>query len=107
MFKSPSGRRVPVEIHTVAMREGDRVVGIFGLAEVDAPLPPMRRDSLTPRQLEVLGHLSNGCSTDQIAKRLHLSPETVRNHVRGVLRSLGVHSRLEAVVEGRRRGLIG
>jgi hypothetical protein len=40
-------------------------------------------------------------ATDQIAKELQLSLETVRNHIRGILRALGVHSRLEAVVVAR------
>jgi DNA-binding CsgD family transcriptional regulator len=43
----------------------------------------------------------------QIADALGISRETVRNHVRGILRTLGVHSRLEAVVEAHRRGLLG
>jgi DNA-binding NarL/FixJ family response regulator len=33
---------------------------------------------------------------------LHLSPETVRNHIRHLLRALGVHTRLEAVAVARR-----
>jgi DNA-binding NarL/FixJ family response regulator len=37
---------------------------------------------------------------------LHLTTETVRNHVRNLLKGLGVHSRLEAVVVARRLGLI-
>jgi DNA-binding NarL/FixJ family response regulator len=51
----------------------------------------------------VLRLLEHGRSTRQIAQQLHLSPETVRNHVRAVLRALGVHSRLEAVALARRR----
>jgi len=35
-------------------------------------------------------------STEQIAAELHLSVETVRNHIWAILRALGVHSRLEA-----------
>jgi len=39
--------------------------------------------------------------TKQIAEELHLSIETVRNHVRGLLRTMGAHSRLEAVAIAR------
>jgi DNA-binding NarL/FixJ family response regulator len=46
--------------------------------------------------------LERGWSTDQIARELHLSPETVRNHVRRLLRALGAHTRLEAVAHARR-----
>ena len=76
---------------------GERVVGVFGLLEErpdDSPLPPPH---LTPRQVEVLRLLEQGRSTKQIAAELHLSNETVRNHVRGLFRALGVNSRLEAV----------
>jgi DNA-binding CsgD family transcriptional regulator len=61
---------------------------------------------LTPRQLEVLKLLAGGCSTDRIADRLQLSKETVRNHIRNVLRRLGAHSRLEAVARARALGII-
>ena len=99
---STGGRRVAVEISAVPLLNGDRVVGVFGLFEghlEDAPtLPPPH---LTPRQVEVLRLLEQGRSTKQIAAELHLSTETVRNHVRRLFRSLGVNSRLEAVAAAR------
>jgi len=49
----------------------------------------------------VLRLLEQGRSTKQIAQELHLSSETVRNHIRHLLRALGVHSRLEAVAIAR------
>jgi DNA-binding NarL/FixJ family response regulator len=61
---------------------------------------------VTPRQSEVLRLLERGRSTEQIAEQLHLSVETVRNHVRGLLRALQVHSRLEAVAIARRDDLV-
>ena len=92
------GNRVSVEISSVRLMRGDRVVGIFGqVADVeeveDHPVHP----HLTPRQSEVLRLLMRGHSTDQIAQELHLSVETVKNHVRYLLRALGVNTRLEAV----------
>ena len=65
-------------------------------------LPP----HLTPRQTEVLRLLQKGYSTGQIAQELHLSTETVRNHVRHLLRALGVHTRLEAVAAAQREHLV-
>jgi DNA-binding NarL/FixJ family response regulator len=50
---------------------------------------------------EVLALLERGRSTEQIADELHLSRETVRNHVRHMLRAIGVNSRLEAVAAAR------
>jgi PAS domain S-box-containing protein len=91
------GTRIDVEISAVPLVGGDRVVGVFGLLtehEEEATAPPPH---LTPRQLEVLRLLEQGRSTKQIAQELHLSTETVKNHVRLLLRALGVHSRLEAV----------
>jgi DNA-binding NarL/FixJ family response regulator len=61
---------------------------------------------LTPRQAEVLRLLGEGLSTEAIAHRLGVAVETARNHIRAVLRGLGAHSRLEAVIEGRELGLL-
>jgi DNA-binding NarL/FixJ family response regulator len=49
----------------------------------------------------VLRLLEQGRSTKQIAAELHLSTETVRNHIRRLFRALGVNSRLEAVAAAR------
>jgi DNA-binding NarL/FixJ family response regulator len=57
---------------------------------------------LTPRQAQVLRLLERGRSTAQIAEELGLSRETVRNHIRRLLRALGASSRLEAVALARR-----
>jgi PAS domain S-box-containing protein len=98
-----AGEHVAVEITSVPLLRGGRVVGVFGQA-MDVPdRPPVpAHPALTPRQAEVLRLLEDGRSTRQIAEELRLSPETVRNHVRNVLRALGVHSRLEAVAVARR-----
>jgi DNA-binding NarL/FixJ family response regulator len=61
---------------------------------------------LTPRQAEVLRYLAHGSSTDQIASELRLSKETVRNHIRALLKKLGAHTRLEAVAKARAAGLV-
>lgn len=92
------GQRLRIQISSVPLMSGDRVVGVFGqVAHIDWEAPPMPQLDLTPRQSEVLKLLEQGRSTDEIAADLHLSRDTVRNHVRGLLRSLGVKSRLEAV----------
>jgi DNA-binding CsgD family transcriptional regulator len=100
VFVSADGTRVSLEVSAVPLMGGGHVVGVFGLLggpldpQVTAPAPPAH---LTPRQAEVLGHLEQGRSTKQIAEDLHISTETVRNHVRHLLRALGVNTRLEAV----------
>jgi PAS domain S-box-containing protein len=102
VFVSTAGTRVAVEVSSVPLMSGERVVGVFGLFEErpdDTPTAP--HPHLTPRQVEVLRLLEQGRSTKQIADELHLSTETVRNHVRRLLRALGIHSRLEAVAAAR------
>jgi PAS domain S-box-containing protein len=99
-----SGERVTVELSAVPLTRDHHVIGVFGqVLSVDEQTPPPPPPNLTPRQVEVLRLLEQGRSTEQIAQELHLSLETVRNHVRAVLRGLGVHSRLEAVVLARRQ----
>jgi len=56
---------------------------------------PVLAPSLTGREEEVLGLLAAGLSNRQIADRLSLRPQTVKNHVRRVYEKLDVHSRLE------------
>ena len=93
-----TGERLGVQVSSVPLMSGDRVVGVFGqVAHIEWEAPPLPQLDLTPRQSEVLKLLEQGRSTDEIAADLHLSRDTVRNHVRGLLRSLGVKSRLEAV----------
>jgi PAS domain S-box-containing protein len=53
--------------------------------------------TLTPREWDVLRLLTKGLSTEAIAKRLKLSPLTVRKHVQNLLRKSGVHNRTQAV----------
>lgn len=60
------------------------------------------RSRLTSREWEVLDLLCQSQSTEDIAETLVLSSETVRSHVKNVLRKLGVRSRQEAVEEARR-----
>jgi DNA-binding CsgD family transcriptional regulator len=105
-LRSASGRPVPVDVHSASLREGGSMVGVFGIGSVGEAKPRGLRGTLTPRQLEILGLLGDGRSTQQIADELHLTVNTVRNHVKATLHALDARSRLEAVVEGRRRGLI-
>ena len=99
---STAGTRVSVEISSVPLTSGERVVGVFGLFEERPDEgPTASHPHLTPRQVEVLRLLEQGRSTKQIAAELHLTTETVRNHIRRLFKALGVHSRLEAVAAAR------
>jgi DNA-binding NarL/FixJ family response regulator len=61
---------------------------------------------LTQRQLDVLALLVEGADTAQVARRLYLSPNTVRTHIQNILAKLQVHSRLEAASYAVRHNLV-
>ena len=61
---------------------------------------------LTPREVEVLGAISNGLSNKAIARQLGISQHTVKFHVEALLHKLGAGSRAEAVYKGLRQRLI-
>jgi DNA-binding NarL/FixJ family response regulator len=61
---------------------------------------------LTGRELEILELVSRGFESPDIARGLHVSPETVRTHVAHVLGKLGARTRAEAVAIAVRGGLI-
>ena len=65
-----------------------------------------RLDRLTPRELQILGCLAAGMSTDRTAEELGMSPYTLRTHVQNVLTKLGVHSKMEAVLLAIRHGKV-
>lgn len=62
------------------------------------PPPELRpiRGPLTAREWEIVELLTPGRSTDDIADTLVISSETVRSHVKSIMRKLGVHSRRDA-----------
>jgi DNA-binding NarL/FixJ family response regulator len=60
--------------------------------------PSFEELGLTPRQADVLTQLLQGKPNKEIARRLGLSVETVKDHVQAVLRALGVSSRTQAVL---------
>ncbi|WP_341528021.1 response regulator transcription factor [Nostoc sp. UHCC 0302] len=62
--------------------------------------------TLTPREIEVLGMLGSGLGNKAIAKRLHISEHTVKFHLSSIFQKLGVSTRTEAVTVGVRSGLI-
>ena len=64
------------------------------------------RVSLTERELEVLRLMAKGFSNRQIAMGLSITERTVGFHVENIFGKLGVSSRVEAVIEGTRRGLV-
>ncbi|MCP1418688.1 PAS domain S-box-containing protein [Pseudomonas laurylsulfativorans] len=68
-------------------------------------LPGVSFTDLTARERDVLSLICEGLADKEIAARLKLAPNTVRNHVAAVYLKLAVHSRSEAIVWARERGL--
>jgi DNA-binding NarL/FixJ family response regulator len=67
-------------------------------ADIDAPL--------TQRESEVLRQLALGLTNKEIAQSLHISYETVKEHVQHILRKIGVSDRTQAAVWAVRKGLV-
>jgi two-component system, NarL family, nitrate/nitrite response regulator NarL len=77
---------------------GKRVVNLVGaLHELmqQAQVPERKTYGLTPRELEVVGAIVEGCSNRDIAKQFGLSEETVKRHLSNIFDKTGVSTRLE------------
>ena len=61
---------------------------------------------LTPREIQVLAALSDGLSNKALARRLGISPHTVKFHIESLFKKLGVASRAEAVAKGLKRQIV-
>jgi putative two-component system response regulator len=102
----------PVEVLVAAIRtahEGEMPAMLAELPGVLDGLPTTRRGlgtDLRPRELAVLELMASGLPNKAIAQRLHVSLDTVRNHVQSILYKLDAHSKLEAVATAAREGLV-
>jgi DNA-binding NarL/FixJ family response regulator len=70
---------------------------------------PMPEDSpmlLSPREIEVLAALGDGLSNKAAARRLGISPHTVKFHIESLFRKLGASTRAEAVAKGLKRQIV-
>jgi len=65
-----------------------------------------RQKTLSPREREIMGLLSQGLSGEEAAQQLFLSSETVRTHVRNAMTKLGAATRAHAVALAIQRGEI-
>lgn len=62
-------------------------------------------DSLTPRELEVLGQIGRGASNPEIVERLSISEKTVKVHITHILAKLGLETRVQAALYAVRHGI--
>ena len=80
------------------------------LAQIRAPGAPQSQGELadlTRREREILGLICDGHTDAEIAATLHLSRNTVRNHVAALYGKLDVHRRSAAIIWARQRGIVG
>jgi LuxR family maltose regulon positive regulatory protein len=78
--------------------------------EVLAAVAPVAQDGmagLTTREMELLDQLPSLLTAEEIAASLYVSVNTVKTHLRGIYRKLGVNSRRDAILLARRHGLLG
>lgn len=111
LLKSSSPGAVERGIRAVA--EGEAIMGAQVAARAMATMTGGRTSlqlpfpELSDREREVLDLLARGYDNPTIARRLVLSPKTVRNHVSNVLAKLGVADRAAAMIRAREAGLGG
>ncbi|HUF19858.1 MAG TPA: response regulator [Burkholderiales bacterium] len=92
--------------------DGDSVISaemtgklVRGLQSSREPATSPEKDSLTPREREILVHLARGGSNKEIARSLDLAESTVKIHVQNILRKLNLSSRVQAAVYAIEHGL--
>lgn len=78
---------------------GERVMNLLqalhGLMQKAAAMPEKKTYGLTPRELEVVQSIVEGCSNKDIAKQFSISEETVKRHLSNTFDKTGVSTRLE------------
>ncbi len=89
---------------------GERVVDVAATASLLETLASGDADDdqvlLTPQELRILRLAAQGSTNREIGERLFLSRYTIKDHITRVMRKLGVTTRVAAVVEASRRGLL-
>ena len=76
------------------------------VAELAGERIPNSPVKLTPREVEIINRIAEGLSNKEIAQRLTVEVQTVKNHIHNILDKLQLHNRLEAVQYARERNLL-
>jgi LuxR family maltose regulon positive regulatory protein len=86
----PTDAGIPKELRELITR-------IMNASQVNLPVDLYVPVRLSAWRLRLLRHLEQNLSNREIAKAMEISPNTVKTHLKGIFRSLGVSSRKEAV----------
>ena len=107
LSKEASRREIFEAVSTVARGEtflsSTELTALAGQVRLRAAAD---RPVLSAREREILGMTADGVSAPDIAARLHLSPATVKTHLRSLYEKLGVSDRAAAVAAAMRAGLL-
>jgi DNA-binding NarL/FixJ family response regulator len=102
VLKDALAGHLQTAIHTVMAGDywigGKRVVNLVSALHdlmQQAAGPQHKTYGLTPRELEVVGCIVEGCSNRDIAKQFGLSEETIKGHLSNIFDKTGVSTRLE------------
>jgi DNA-binding NarL/FixJ family response regulator len=114
MLKAADPRELIIGVKAVAdgaaylsPRIAQRVIARLNSGSLERAAPAKERvDALTPRERDVLTLIGKGESNHDIAKLLHLSNGTVKNHVSTILTRLGVKNRVQAAITAYEAGLV-
>jgi predicted ATPase/DNA-binding CsgD family transcriptional regulator len=91
---------------TAAMSYFRSVLATYASQVSDRVRPDRPTESLTPRELQVVGLLASGASNKDIARTLGVRPKTIMHHSVAIYRKLGVRGRTEAAVWALHEGIV-
>jgi DNA-binding NarL/FixJ family response regulator len=83
-----------------------RILEEFAQSTPSTSPSPSPLVGLTSREIEVLQELADGITNQEIATRLFISENTVKNHIHNILEKLNLHNRREAIDFARKYGLV-
>ncbi len=103
------------DIYIFLIAAGFLALGVYVGARVVAPSAPPTFDGnpkaqatlgISPRELTILQELAAGRSNKEIAKRLHVSPNTVKTHIANLFEKLHARRRTDAINKARELGIV-
>lgn len=85
----------------------DKLVGVLPPSQLNEEFESAANEpSLSDREVDVLGLLVHGLSNQEIADKLEISSETVKSHLRHIMKKLAVSDRTQAAVKALKQGLV-
>jgi PAS domain S-box-containing protein len=101
LMRDITGRKRTEALAERIKRLSAEIAGVPAVRQRTPPTLP-----LSSQELRVLQAFSEGMTAVDIARELHISSQTLRNHLHHINQKLGTHTRLEAVIHAIRRRLI-